>query len=103
LGLTIVDEEHETTFKQNEPAPRYHARDAAIVLNKIYNSKLILGSATPSFESYFNAKLGKFGLVTLDKRHGDIALPVIITGNLTEERKSKVIQGNFTTVLVNEI
>ena len=103
LGLTIVDEEHETTFKQNEPSPRYHARDAAIVLNKIYHSKLILGSATPSFESYFNAKLDKFGLVNLDKRHGEIALPVIITGNITEERKSKVIQGNFTTVLVNEI
>lgn len=103
LGLTIVDEEHETTFKQNDPAPRYHARDSAVVLNKIYNSKLILGSATPSFESYFNAKGGRYGLVKLTKRHGDIELPQIITANIAEERKSKIIQGNLTTVLVNEI
>lgn len=103
LGLTIVDEEHETTFKQSEPAPRYHARDSAVVLNKIYNAKLILGSATPSFESYFNAKQGRFGLVNLDKRHGEIELPQIITANIADERKIKVIQGNFTTILVNEI
>jgi primosomal protein N' (replication factor Y) len=103
LGLTIVDEEHETTFKQSEPAPRYHARDSAVVLNKIYNAKLILGSATPSFESYFNAKQGRFGLVNLDKRHGEIELPQIITANIADERKTKVIQGNFTTILVNEI
>ncbi len=103
LGLTIVDEEHETTFKQNDPAPRYHARDSAVVLNKIYNSKLILGSATPSFESYFNAKGGRYGLVKLTKRHGDIELPQIITANIAEERKAKIIQGNLTTVLVNEI
>ncbi len=103
LGLTIVDEEHETTFKQNDPAPRYHARDSAVVLNKIYQSKLILGSATPSFETYFNAKAGKFGLVYLGKRHGDIQLPLTITANISEERKAKLIQGNFTTVLINEI
>lgn len=103
LGLTIVDEEHETTFKQSDPAPRYHARDSAVVLNKIYNSKLILGSATPSFESYFNAKGGRYGLVKLTKRHGDIELPQIITANIAEERKAKIIQGNLTTVLVNEI
>ncbi|MES2654954.1 MAG: primosomal protein N' [Bacteroidota bacterium] len=103
LGLTIVDEEHETTFKQNDPAPRYHARDSAVVLNKIYNSKLILGSATPSFESYFNAKGGRYGLVKLTKRHGEIELPQIITANIAEERKAKIIQGNLTTVLVNEI
>jgi len=103
LGLTIVDEEHETTFKQNEPAPRYHARDSAVVLSKIYNAKLVLGSATPSFESYFNAKKGLFGLVNLNSRHGEIELPKIITANIAEEKKAKTIQGNFTSILVNEI
>ena len=72
LGFIIVDEEHEQTFKQVDPAPRYHARDASIVLANIHKAKVLLGSATPSIETYFNAQSGKYGLVEISKRYGNV-------------------------------
>ena len=77
LGLVIIDEEHETSFKQQDPAPRYHARSAAIVLAGMYGAKTLLGTATPSMESYYNAQQGKYGLVELKKRFAGIELPEI--------------------------
>ena len=77
LGLIIVDEAHEPSFKQYNPAPRYQARDSAIVLARIHQGKLLMGSATPSLESYHNAKEGKYGLVSLNKRFGNIKMPTI--------------------------
>ena len=77
LGLVIIDEEHETSFKQQDPAPRYHARSAAIVLAKMYGAKTLLGTATPSMESYYNAQQGKYGLVELKTRYKGIQLPEI--------------------------
>lgn len=103
LGLIIVDEEHETSFKQHDPAPRYHARDSAIVLAKIHNTKVLLGSATPSFESYYNAKKGKFGLVEIFKRHGNIPLPEIQCVDLKKARSKKEMHGHFSVALINEI
>lgn len=103
LGLIIVDEEHETSFKQYDPAPRYQARDSAIVLAKIHNTKVLLGSATPSFESYYNAKRGKFGLVEIFKRHGDIPLPEIQCIDLKRARSKREMQGHFSVDLINEI
>lgn len=77
LGLVLVDEEHEQTYKQQDPAPRYHARDAAIVLAKSHQAKVVLGSATPSLESYYNAEKGKYGKVVLSERFGKATLPQI--------------------------
>jgi len=89
LGLVIVDEEHETSYKQQEPAPRYHARDTAIVLAQTFGAKTLLGSATPSIETYYNAKTGKYGLVTLEKRFENIELPRITLENTRELRRTK--------------
>ncbi len=89
LGLVIVDEEHESSYKQQEPAPRYHARDAAMMLAKIHGCKTLLGSATPSMEVYYMAKTGKYGWVIMDKRYHDVALPKIETSDLGEERRTK--------------
>ena len=75
LGLIVIDEEHENSYKQQEPSPRYHARDSAIVLSRLYKSKIILGSATPSIESSENARNGKYGWVKLHERYGGIKLP----------------------------
>ena len=77
LGLVIIDEEHEGSFKQQDPAPRYHARSAAIMLASYYGTQTLLGTATPSTESFFNAQTGKYGLVQLQTRYKDIALPEI--------------------------
>ena len=77
LGLVIIDEEHENSFKQQDPAPRITARSVAIVLAQMYGAKTLLGTATPSIESYRNAQLGKYGLVTLSQRYKDIQLPTI--------------------------
>lgn len=77
LGLVIIDEEHETSFKQQDPAPRYHARSAAIMLAAMTGAKTLLGSATPSLESWNNARTGKYGYVRLDKRYNDIQMPEI--------------------------
>jgi primosomal protein N' (replication factor Y) len=103
LGLIIVDEEHESSYKQYEPAPRYHARDAAIVLGSIWQCKTILGSATPSFESYHNARNGRYGLVHMKQRFGDIDMPTLVTADISEETRVKTMKGHFTSVLFREI
>jgi primosomal protein N' (replication factor Y) len=100
LGLVIVDEEHETSFKQFDPAPRYQARDAAIVLAKQFNSKVLLGSATPSVESYYNAKKGRYGYVPLTKRYGDIKLPEVQCADIQREQKKRLMKGHFSSLLI---
>ena len=92
LGLIIVDEEHETSYKQQDPAPRYNARNAAMVLAASFGAKTLLGSATPSIESYFNAKMGKYGFVELLTRHGDILLPKIEIADTRELRRKKIMK-----------
>ena len=89
LGLIIVDEEHEPSFKQFDPSPRYHARDAAIVLAKIHKAKILLGSATPSLESYFNAQQNKYGFVEIKRRYGNVQLPKIELIDVKEKQRKK--------------
>lgn len=103
LDLVIVDEEHENSFKQYDPAPRYHARDSAIVLASIHKAKVLLGSATPSFESYFNCRRNKYVLVTLSERYGNIEMPEIVAVDMKEERKRKKLKGHFSERLIAEI
>lgn len=103
LGLIIVDEEHDPSFKQSEPAPRYHARDAAIMLASAYNAKVLLGSATPSFESFYNVKAEKYGYATLKERFGNLALPEIEIVNLREEVRRKTIKSHFSAPLLEEL
>lgn len=103
LGLIIVDEEHESSFKQHDPSPRYHGRDAAIVLGMIHKTKTLLGSATPSMESYYNAQLDKYGLVELNERFGGIQLPEILVADLSEERKNKAAHAVFSQFLIDEM
>ena len=104
LGLIIVDEEHEPSYKQFDPSPRYHARDTAIVLSNFFKAKTILGSATPSIESYFNAnKKNKFGYVPLKKRYNDVMLPNIELIDLADKYKRKRMNGHFSDRLVGEI
>jgi primosomal protein N' (replication factor Y) len=103
LGLIIVDEEHEPSFKQYSPAPRYNARDSAIVLANIQKSKLLMGSATPSLESYHNAKSGKFGLVTLKKRFGNVLMPDIELVDIKEKTRKKQMTGHFSDRLLEEM
>jgi len=103
LDLVIVDEEHETSFKQHDPAPRYNARDAAIVMARIHQARVILGTATPSLETYYNAKSGKFNLLNLKKRHKDIPLPDIVVANTKEAYRKKRIKGHFTPELLEAI
>lgn len=100
LGLLIVDEEHEATYKQQDPAPRYHARDTAIVLAKMHQAKVVLGSATPSIESYYNAKSGKYGLVSLTKRYNEAALPEIHLVDLKDKYFRKRMDGHFSDELL---
>ncbi len=99
LGLIIVDEEHENSFKQFDPAPRYHARDMAVVMGKLNNANVLLGSATPSFESFHNAVTGKYALVNLMQRHFDMELPKIITADLALARKRKKMHSMLTPEL----
>jgi primosomal protein N' (replication factor Y) len=103
LGLTIVDEEHETSYKQFDPAPRYNARDAAVFLANTYKGKVLLGSATPSFESYFNARTHKYGFAELTERYGGVELPEIEVVSITEETKKKTMQSHFTGVLIENM
>ena len=103
LGLVIVDEEHENTYKQQDPAPRYHARSSAIMLASMYGAKVLLGTATPSVESYFNATNGKYGLVELKERYKDIQLPHIECVDIKELTHQKRMQGPFSPMLVKEI
>ncbi len=100
LGLIVVDEEHEGSYKQFDPAPRYHARDTAIVLSNIFNAKVILGSATPSLESYYNAQQGKYDLITLTRRHGDVLMPEINLVDLKTKYKRKEMSGHFSDTLL---
>lgn len=99
LGLIILDEEHDGSFKQQDPAPRYHARDAAIYYAALFKAKILLGSATPSLESYYNAKQGKYGLVELKERFGGIAMPEIEIVDLKKETALKEVVNNLTSVL----
>ena len=96
LGLIVVDEEHETSYKQFDPSPRYNARDAAIVLAKLHDAKILLGSATPSLESYFNAAQKKYGLVALNRRHGNVQLPKIELIDIKEKQRKKEMKGHFS-------
>lgn len=103
LGLAIIDEEHETSYKQQDPAPRYHARSAAIMLASMYGAKTLLGSATPCMETYTNAKNGKFGYVRLDKRYKDIALPKIEVVDVKDMTRRKMMKGPFSPRLLEAI
>lgn len=103
LGLLIVDEEHEQTFKQTDPAPRYHARDAAIVLANFHKAKVLLGSATPSIETYFNTQNDKYGLVTLSERYKNVRLPEVLLVDLKNKHFRKKMTGHFSDLLIEEI
>lgn len=103
LGLIIVDEEHDGSYKQQDPAPRYQARDSAIVLAGIHKGKTLLGTATPSLESYHNAKQGKFGLVQLKQRFSQNPLPEIWVENLVEAQRQKKMTGHFSKFLIDNI
>ncbi len=100
LGLVIVDEEHETSFKQQDPAPRYHARSAAIVLAQMCGAKTLLGTATPSMESYYNARQGKYGLVEMKTRFKDIQLPEIQVVDVKDLRHRKIMKGAYSPQLL---
>jgi primosomal protein N' (replication factor Y) len=104
LGLIIVDEEHEQSFKQFDPAPRYHARDSAIVLAGYFNAKVLLGSATPSLESYYNATIvNKYGFVNLKRRYNDVLMPEIELVDLKDKRRRKRMTGHFSDRLLEEM
>ncbi len=103
LGLVIVDEEHETTYKQFDPAPRYHARDCAIYLASLHKAKVLLGTATPSVESYYNASNKKYGLVNIEKRYKNILLPLIELVDTYEARRKKQMISHFSKRLIEEI
>ncbi len=103
LGLVIIDEEHEQTFKQADPSPRYHARDAGIVLANIHKAKVLLGSATPSIETYFNAQSGKYGLVEISERYGNVRMPEIELVDLKDKYFRKKMSGHFSDTLIAEI
>lgn len=103
LGLIIVDEEHETSFKQQDPAPRYHARSAALVLANMTGAKTLLGTATPSMETYYNATNGKYGLVTLSTRYKNIALPKIEVVDTKDLQRRKMMRGPFSPPLLKAI
>ncbi|GHC52642.1 primosomal protein N' [Ulvibacter litoralis] len=100
LGLIVVDEEHEPSFKQYNPSPRYHARDSAIVLGNLHKAKLLLGSATPSLESYHNTELDKYGLVVLKNRFGNVLLPDIELVDIKEKHRKKQMKGHFSDRLL---
>lgn len=103
LGLIVVDEEHDASYKQYDPAPRYQARDSAIVLANIHQAKVLLGTATPSLESYFNAKQGKYGLITLNKRYAGSTLPEIWLVDLIKASRQKKMEGHFSKFLLEHI
>ena len=103
LGLVIIDEEHETSYKQQDPAPRYHARSAAIVLAQMFKAKTILGTATPSLESYHNAKTGKYGLVELKERYQGIELPEVQVVDTADLQRRKMMAGPFSPLLLARV
>ncbi|MBQ0116397.1 MAG: primosomal protein N' [Flavobacterium sp.] len=103
LGLIVIDEEHEQTFKQADPAPRYHARDTAIVLAHAHEAKVLLGSATPSVETFFNTEQKKYGIVTLNQRFSNVVLPDIELVDIKDKQKRKRMQGHFSDTLIDAI
>ncbi|MEQ1585596.1 MAG: primosomal protein N' [Cyclobacteriaceae bacterium] len=103
LSLIIVDEEHDASYKQHDPAPRYHARDVAMVIAQIHHAKILLGSATPSAESFHQTSTGRYGLVSLSQRFGEAQLPEIVFADLTKEKKRKTNKGEFSSLLLKEI
>ena len=103
LGLIIVDEEHEGSFKQYDPSPRYNARDASIVLAQMHQAKVILGTATPSMESYYNAKQKKFGIVELNERYKGLKLPEVLFSDVKRERRLKNMNSHFSKFLLEEM
>ncbi len=103
LGLIIVDEEHENTFKQYDPSPRYNARDSALFLAKLHNAKTLLGTATPSFESYYNAQQKKYGLVEIKRRYLDIQLPEVQIVDVAEAYRKKMMNSHFSFTLLEHI
>lgn len=103
LSLIVIDEEHEPSYKQYDPAPRYHARDTAIMLGHLHHARVLLGSATPAVETYHNALHQKYGLVTLDSRFGDVKLPATALVDLKDERKKKRMHGDFSPALLEAI
>ncbi|HSG68570.1 MAG TPA: primosomal protein N', partial [Bacteroidales bacterium] len=103
LGLVIVDEEHDQSYKQFDPAPRYQARDAAIFLASLHKTKTLLGTATPSFESYFNIRAGKYHLVELNQRFRDLLMPEIIIADIRQEKRKKDTHSHFTSLLLDHI
>lgn len=103
LGLIVIDEEHEPSYKQSEPAPRYHARNAALMLAKMHHAKALLGSATPSLESYTKAREGRYALVKLEERYRDMQMPEILLANISEARRKKEMQAMFTPLLIEKM
>ena len=103
LNLIIIDEEHESSYKQQDPAPRYHARNAAIVLARMHGAKTLLGSATPSLESFYNAQIGKYGLIRLDTRYEGIDLPEIMPVDVKDLRRKKRMKGLFSPELIEKM
>ncbi len=103
LGLVIVDEEHDQSYKQYDPAPRYNARDSAIYLGMMHGANILLGSATPSLESYANALKGKYGLIELSERYGNVKMPEIIVVNMQDQVRRKLIRSHFSSILIGEI
>ncbi|MEO6285540.1 MAG: primosomal protein N' [Dyadobacter sp.] len=103
LGLIIVDEEHETSYKQHDPAPRYNARDVAVIMSYMHKGKTLLGSATPSLESYYHAKSGRYGLVEMTQRFGNAALPTFQLIDTKKEKKQKQMKNEFSSVLIDHL
>lgn len=103
LGLIIVDEEHESSYKQYDPAPRYNARDVSLFMAKQHHAKVLLGSATPSLESYYQAKENKYGLVELKKRYGTAQLPNFIIADMIKEGNKKTLKGEFSSTLIDQL
>ena len=103
IGLIIVDEEHDSSFKQMDPAPRYNARDAAVVLGAMHHAKVLLGSATPSYESYYNALNGRYRLVEITERYGGVQMPEIILSDMRVEKRRKTMQADFGSVLLDAV
>jgi len=103
LGLIIVDEEHETSYKQHDPAPRYHARDVAVIMAYMHKAKTLLGSATPSLESYYHARSGRYGLVEITQRFGNAALPTFVLVDTKKEKKMKKMKNEFSSVLLEHL
>lgn len=103
LGLIIIDEEHEPSYKQMDPAPRYHARDAALMLAHLHHARVLLGSATPSVETYYHSQQGRYGLVELNKRYGGAVLPKVEIADIAREKKKKTMKGHITSQLFTAI